>query len=234
MREQKGHIGEDFTRVAGGYDLLCKLNPGYVKHLGWSAQRLQLTESATVLDLCCGTGLSTAALRRVYPRARISGLDSSAGMLDVARRKGDLSDVTWLLGDAMDPAAAGAEGPYDGILMAYGIRNVVDPDLCLRRLYGLLAPGGQLCLHEYSVADSAWSRVVWKTVTDTIVIPLGLVFTGTTSIFRYLRESVLDFDGVEALKRRLSLAGFDDVHSEPMDGWQRGVVHSFLGRKPSG
>jgi ubiquinone/menaquinone biosynthesis methyltransferase len=233
LRDRKGHIGEDFTRVAGGYDLLCKLNPGYRKHLGWSAKRLQLAESAMVLDLCCGTGLSTAALRQVYPDARISGLDSSAGMLEVARRKRDLAEVTWLLGDAMDPAAAGAEGEYDGILMAYGIRNVVDPDLCLRRLYDLLAPGGRLCLHEYSVADSSWSRAVWKIVTSTIVIPLGLVFTGTTSIFRYLRESVLAFDGVAALERRLRQAGFEEVHTERMDGWQRGVVHSFLGRKPS-
>jgi hypothetical protein len=60
---------------------------------------------------------------------------------------------------------------------------------------------------------------------------LGLVFTGTTSIFRYLRESVLDFDGVTAVEERLRRAGFDEVRTETMDGWQRGVVHSFLARR---
>jgi hypothetical protein len=72
---------------------------------------------------------------------------------------------------------------------------------------------------------------VWNTVTTTIVIPLGLVFTGTTSIFRYLRRSVLAFDGVQALEERLRNAGFVDVRTLPMDGWQRGVVHSFLARR---
>ncbi|UCH84407.1 MAG: class I SAM-dependent methyltransferase [Candidatus Latescibacterota bacterium] len=231
LGERKERIATDFTRVARGYDLLCALNPGYIRHLGMSANRLKLAGDASVLDLCCGTGLSTAALRKSYPGVSITGLDASAGMLAVARNKKNLSDVTWIEGDGMNPAAAGATGPYDGILMAYGIRNMVDPDLCLTRLHELLKPGGSLCLHEYSVADSRRSQWTWKLVTSTIVIPLGLVFTGTTSIYRYLRESVLEFDGVAALEERLKRAGFIDVRTEPMDGWQRGIVHSFLARR---
>jgi hypothetical protein len=73
--------------------------------------------------------------------------------------------------------------------------------------------------------------MTWKAVTAGVVIPLGFVFTGTTSIFRYLRRSVLEFDGVVALTERLRHAGFADVRVEPMDGWQRGIVHSFLARR---
>jgi ubiquinone/menaquinone biosynthesis C-methylase UbiE len=229
---RKEHIADDFTRVARGYDLLCALNPGYRRHLRLSARRLDAPGGARILDLCCGTGLSTEALRSCYPRARITGLDGSGGMLEVARAKESLAGVEWIEGDAMDPSAAGAPGPFDAIFMAYGIRNMVDPDLCLSRLHDLLSPGGSLCLHEYSVADSARSRLVWRAVTSTIVIPLGLAFTGTTSIFRYLRRSVLAFDGVSALEARLRGAGFADVRTGPMDGWQRGVVHSFLARRP--
>jgi len=232
LSERKKRISNDFDRVARGYDLLCALNPGYLKHLRMSAARLELSEGARVLDLCCGTGLSTAAIRDRHPSARITGLDASAGMLAVARSKKGLDEVTWIEGDAMDPAASGAAGPYDGILMAYGIRNMVDPDLCLKRLSELLTPGGMLCLHEYSVADSRRSQWTWKFVTATIVIPLGLLFTGTTSIFRYLRKSVLAFDGVHVLEQRLRRAGFAGVRTEPMDGWQRGIVHSFLARRP--
>jgi ubiquinone/menaquinone biosynthesis C-methylase UbiE len=232
LRERKRRIATDFDRVARGYDLLCTLNPGYIKHLRMSADRLQLSGNARVLDLCCGTGLSTAALREQHPGISITGLDASGGMLAVARSKKTLANVSWIEGDAMDPEASGAIGPFDGIMMAYGIRNMVDPDLCLKRLHGLLVPGGRLCLHEYSVADSKRSQWVWKFVTATIVIPLGFVFTGTTSIFRYLRRSVLAFDGVGTLEGRLRRAGFADVRTEPMDGWQRGIVHSFLARKP--
>jgi ubiquinone/menaquinone biosynthesis C-methylase UbiE len=228
---EKHSVPTEFDRVSRSYDRLSALNPGYARHLRMSAERLRLPERARILDLCCGTGLSTAALRQAYPRAAITGLDASAGMLDQARSKPTLAGVTWLQGDAMDPAAAGAAGPYDGILMAYGIRNVPDPDVCLERLRGLLADGGVLCLHEYSVRGSVWSRVVWNLVTIGIVMPLGQIFAGTTRIFRYLRRSVLEFDSVAALEDRLRRAGFVGVRTEPMDGWQRGIVHSFLGRR---
>jgi ubiquinone/menaquinone biosynthesis C-methylase UbiE len=231
-RSRKAHIATDFDRVSRGYDLLCALNPGYNRHLGVSARRLSAPPDARILDLCCGTGLSTRALRAAYPGATITGMDASAGMLEVARAKPELAGVEWLEGDAMDPAAAGAGGPFDAIYMAYGIRNVVDPDLCLRRLRALLAGGGTLCLHEYSVSDSRRSRAVWNLVTTTVVIPLGLVFTGTTGIFRYLRRSVLDFDGVRGLEGRMRAAGFVDVHTRTVDGWQHGIVHTFIGRAP--
>ena len=231
LASQKRLIAGEFDRVAGRYDLLNTLNPGYAKHLRWSAERLGLVEQARILDLCCGTGLSTEALRETYPRAVITGMDASAGMLARARGKPDLENITWLQGDAMDPVAAGARGPFDGIFMAYGIRNVPDPDLCLRRLHGLLAAGGALCLHEYSVAGSPRARLIWNLVTTGVILPFGLLFTGTASLFRYLRRSVLDFDSVAELEKRLQRAGLVDVHTEPMDGWQRGIVHSFLARK---
>ncbi len=68
-------------------------------------------------------------------------------------------------------------------------------------------------------------------MTSCIILPFGLLCTGTTSIFRYLRRSVLAFDSPSELEARLRRAGFVDVRTEPMDGWQRGIVHSFLARK---
>jgi ubiquinone/menaquinone biosynthesis C-methylase UbiE len=225
-------VPDAFDGVADRYDLLTALNPGYRKHLGWSAQRLQLAPGSRVLDLCCGTGLSTRALTAAIPDAEIVALDASAGMLAVARRKQLGPGVQFVLGDAMEPEETGIRGPFDGILMAYGIRNVTDPDRCLTRLYRLLRPGGSICFHEYSVADSRWSRIVWNGVSLGVVIPSGLLFSGSARIYRYLRRSVNEFDGVKAFERRLARAGFEQVRTEAMDGWQRGIVHSFLARRP--
>ena len=228
----KRQVPREFDRVARGYDTLSAMNPGYQKHLDWSARRLEIGPEDAVLDLCCGTGLSTLALKKARPSARVTGLDASAGMLELASQKDELADVQWVHGNAMDPAGAGAAGPYGAILMAYGIRNVPDPDLCLQRLWHLLRPGGRICLHEYSIAGSRRSQVVWQLVTLGIVIPLGTVVTRSNSIFRYLRRSVMAFDSVTQLEERMRRAGFEDVHTEPMDGWQKGVVHSFLARRP--
>lgn len=232
LREEKTRVPEAFDGAADNYDLLTGLNPGYRKHLAWSARRMGLGRKARILDLCCGTGLSTEAVVNRYPDADVVGLDASAGMLERAKKKRALERVRFVLGDAMDPAAAGAEGPFDGILMAYGIRNVPDADVCLSRLRDLLAPGGVICFHEYSVAESLWTRTVWNAVAFGIIIPTGFLAGGSPDIYRYLRRSVLGFDSVSAFEARLVRAGFEGVHTEAMDGWQRGIVHSFLARRP--
>lgn len=228
----KARVPGEFDRVARRYDLLTGLNPGYHRHLRLSAGRLPLPAGGRILDLCCGTGASTAALLAEHADARITAADASEGMLREARRKLPADRVELVRADAMDPVAGGVNGPFDGIFMAYGIRNMSSPDRCLARLFELLRPGGGLCLHEYSVADSAWARARWNAVSLAVIIPGGLLTSGTTRIYRYLRRSVLEFDGVRALEARLRAAGFADVRTEPVDGWQRGIVHSFVARRP--
>lgn len=229
----KRDVPAGFDRVAASYDRLVGVNPGYMRHLRYSAGRLGLDGSPRVLDLCCGTGLSARALLETYPDARITAVDASPGMLERAQAKPFASRVEWLLGDAADPFPAGVSTRFDGILMAYGIRNVMNIDTCLARLLGLLRPGGRICFHEYSVADSRRARWVWNAVAAGIIIPSGALVSGSSRLYRYLWRSVLEFDGVAAFERRLRSFGFVDVHSEPMDGWQRGILHSFLARRPA-
>ena len=232
LRASKQTVPQEFDQVASHYDLLQWLNPGYRFNLRQSARRLAAPPRAGILDLCCGTGLSTEALRRVYPEARIDALDASVGMLERARRRGIAASVRFLHGDATDLAHAGVSGPYDAVLMAYGIRNLPDPDRGLGEVLRVLVPGGAACWHEYSVRDSWLSRTVWNAVSLGVVIPLGRLAAPRSDLYRYLRCSVLDFDGVRAFEDRLRRAGFVDVHTEPLLGWSRGIVHSFLARRP--
>ncbi|MCC6873276.1 MAG: class I SAM-dependent methyltransferase [Sandaracinaceae bacterium] len=235
LDERKREVPGDFDRIAGSYDLMTGMNPGYHRHLRMSAERLELEGSRPrILDLCCGTGLSTEALAAVYPRAELVALDASAGMLEVARRKPVLRGARFIHGDATDPRAAGVDGDFDGVLMAYGLRNLPDPDRGLANIIALLRPGGRLCLHEYSVRGSWRSRLVWDAVCWGIIVPGGMLTARGSGIYRYLRRSVVDFDSVTELEARMKGAGFTKVWTGPMDGWQRGIVHSFVGTKPSG
>lgn len=243
---RKREVPADFDLVAPTYDTLVSRNPGYLDHLRLSAGRLRLPDGGRglrLLDLCCGTGLSTAALLAEYPHAEIVGLDASSGMLDLARTKADMAGagVRFVLGDAMDPLPVLREAlglrddepvAFDGVLMAYGIRNMPDPDSCLAQLLTLLKPGAPICFHEYSVKGSPRAQGTWTFVAWAIIIPSGLITSRHTRIYRYLWRSVLAFDTRKEFENRLRSAGFAEVRSEPVDGWQRGIVHSFLAAAP--
>src|SRR5690606_37981201 len=150
-----------------------------------------------------------------------------AEMLAMARAKEWPASVRFVHARAEDLAV---EGPFDGILAAYLVRNLDEPDPVLRTIRGLLAPGAPVAFHEYSVADSRPARAIWSTVAWSVIIPLGTVVTRDPSLYRYLWRSVLDFDGVEAFCDRLRRAGFADVREQRMTGWQRDIVHTFLAR----
>ena len=155
-------------------------------------------------------------------------------MLEVVRQRGIAGEVRFFLADVMELTPEALGGQYDAILMAYGIRNMPDPDEALSRTLALLKPGGVVCFHEYSVADSRWSRLLWNVMASTVIIPLGQLTSPGAPIYRYLRRSVLEFDGVTRFEQRLREAGFVEVRTEPSGGWARGIVHSFLARRPAG
>lgn len=228
-------VSAQFDQDAASYDRLVGANPGYHEHLRLAARRLGLSDrgaGATLLDVGCGTGLSTAALVETYPEARIVAVDASAEMLARAREKSWPGTVRFVHARAEELGAVlNGEGPFDGLLAAYLVRNLPDRDAGVAVLVDHLAPGAPMAVHEYSVADSAYARSVWSAVCWTVIIPLGWRVTGDASLYRYLWRSVLAFDGLARLEQRLRDAGLREVHTRPVDGWQRGIVHTVLGRR---
>jgi ubiquinone/menaquinone biosynthesis C-methylase UbiE len=235
VRLSFGDIPGAFDAGAPAYDRLVDANPGYHAHLRLSAQRMRLPdqgEGLRLLDAGCGTGASTAALIAVAPKAEIVAVDASSGMLAQAAAKPWPSSVRFVQSRIEGLAEAGVVGPFDGILAAYLVRNLADKDRQLRAFRDLLRPGGTLAVHEYSVRDSRFATAVWNTVCAAIIIPSGRLRSGDATLYQYLRRSVNRFDGAGAFRDRLRSNGFTSVRSETMPGWQRNIVHTFLGQAP--
>jgi ubiquinone/menaquinone biosynthesis C-methylase UbiE len=239
---QEGFMSLPFPDITGAfdagapaYDKLVDANPGYHAHLRLSAKRMGLPndgEGLRLLDAGCGTGASTAALVAVAPKAEIIAVDASSGMLAEAAAKAWPTSVTFIQSRIEDLSEAKVCGPFDGILAAYLVRNLADKDTQLRDFRALLRPGGTLIVHEYSVRDSRLATAVWNIVCAAIIIPSGRLRSGDARLYQYLRRSVNRFDGAGEFRDRLRANGFTAVRSETMPGWQRNIVHTFLGQAP--
>lgn len=224
-----------FEESARQYDRLVGINPGYHRALRRSAQRLHLPgegRGLRLLDAGCGTGASTAALLRVAPHAHIVAADASSGMLARARRKEWPDTVEFVHAPLEEIERSGVRGPFDGIIAAYLLRNLPDPDAGLRTLRELLAPGARLALHEFSVRDRPCSLAVWTAVCWGLIIPLGELSTRGSGIHPYLWRSVLRFDSTGELAERMHRNGFTGVRLGSMPGWQHGIVHTVTGKRP--
>ena len=129
-----------FDVGAPAYDRLVGASPGYHAHLRLSARRLRLPgrgQGLRLLDAGCGTGASMAALLSVAPQAEIVGVDASRGMLKEAQAKSWPPSVRFVHAPIEALAENGVVGTFDGILAAYLIRNLSDPDTQLRAFRSL-------------------------------------------------------------------------------------------------
>ncbi|MFI1440013.1 class I SAM-dependent methyltransferase [Streptomyces fructofermentans] len=108
-----------------------------------------------VLDLGCGTG--SLSLLAAEQRHRVTGVDLSPRMVELARAKLAGRDAAFLVGDAAAPPVG--EQRFDVVLVRHVLWTLPDPARVLRHWRGLLRPGGRLVLVEG----------VWGTVS-----PVGL------------------------------------------------------------
>ncbi|MFI7382890.1 class I SAM-dependent methyltransferase [Streptomyces sp. NPDC049813] len=228
-------LARAFDHAARSYDALVRANPGYHAQLRRSARRLGLGlpgrgRGLHVLDLGCGTGASTAALLSVLPEARITAVDASAGMLERAAAKRWPGDVTFVHSPAEHLADAGVTGPFDAVLAAYLFRNTADPDRILSAVREVLAPGGRLAVHDYTLSGKHRHRAVWSAVCAGL-LPVTTAL-GDGALYQHLWRSVIEFDTADRFAGRMTDAGFAGVRVLPLPGWQTGITHTVVGRVP--
>jgi ubiquinone/menaquinone biosynthesis C-methylase UbiE len=101
-----------------------------------------------ILDIGCGTGALAAAAVRRWPQVRLTGIDASAGMLDVARRAlaGLPPDQRARVDLVHAPADAlpFPDGTFDLAVTTFVLQLVPSAYRALREARRVLRPGGTL------------------------------------------------------------------------------------------
>ncbi|MCB1713640.1 MAG: class I SAM-dependent methyltransferase [Candidatus Competibacteraceae bacterium] len=110
----------------------------------------QLEPGQTVLDVACGTGLcARAALARVRPDGKVSGLDCNPDMLAVANRQEPRID--WRLGRA--ESLPYADASFDVVACQFGLMFFEDRSAALRDMWRVLKPGGRLVVAVWDILE---------------------------------------------------------------------------------
>lgn len=229
LLQNKAEVPNEFNSIAKRYDIATWFSNGYQTDLNTSAERIAQLKCHTALDLCCGTGKSTMALRKAFPKANIIGIDNSKEMLAVAKNKRELEGVQFIQADAMQLNLK--EESFDVIFMAYGIRNMPDYELCVTNLKRLLKPGGVICFHEYVLSDGWFSKVYWAILGYGFIVPFCTLLTGNFTIFNYLAKSVLDFPAVSNFEKLLKKKGFSEVKTLAHAGWRAPILKTVIAVK---
>lgn len=103
--------------------------------------RIGVESPRRIIDLGCGPGNSTAALRRRWPEAEVAGLDNSPEMIEKARR--DAPEATWIEADV---ATWEAVRPFDVVFSNAVLQWVPGHEQVFPRLLKQVAPGGALAV----------------------------------------------------------------------------------------
>lgn len=225
-----------FDRIAKRYDLLNALM-SLGLHRIWRHEAVK-TLCATgfargnrdFLDIGCGTGDLAIAVLRKDPKARVTGIDLSSPMLEIAERKtraaGLQARATYQVGNAT--ALPFGDHTFDGIVSAFCLRNIDGRAKAFDEMRLVLRPGGTIVILELTKPAATLPRLIHQFHTRRIIPFLGSLLS-QGSAYRYLADSIEHFPPPATIVAELTKAGFVRAGHTPLTG---GFVTLFSAQRP--
>ncbi len=210
--EKRAYVRDVFTAIAPTYDRLNRIislrfDQGWrryaIRRLGWERK-----PDGIYLDLCAGTLDFGAALAHMPGfRGMVAGADFVPAMLRLGRAKaGGLAPVT---ADALELPFPDAS--FDGAMVGWGVRNLVDLDAGLAEAARVLKPGSRLVILELALPRVPLLRRLYTVYFRRVLPWIGRRISKHTTAYSWLPESTLTFPEPPELARRLEAQGFRNV-----------------------
>lgn len=222
-----------FDRIAHRYDLLNRvLSLGIDQR--WRRKTVRALElgsgPARVLDLATGTADLALLIARQGPDIRVVGLDPAERMLAEGRAKARAAGVAdrlqLITGDA--ETLPFPDRRFDGVTMAFGIRNVPDRMRALREMERVTRPGGRIGILELSEPGGGLFGAIARFHVHRLVPWIGALLSGARE-YAYLQRSIADFPPADRFAAMMEEAGLRVVRVEPMI---LGVCHLYVAERP--
>ena len=226
---KKEQVAQMFDNISGNYDGLNRVI-SFGIDVKWRKKVLQLVSDKnpkTVLDIATGTG-DLAILMTNTSAEEIIGLDISAGMLEVGKKKiADKkldSKIKMVLGDS--ESIPYPDNYFDAITVAFGVRNFETLEKGLAEILRVLKPDGIFVILETSVPTKFPYKQGYAFHSKFILPLVGKLFSKDKAAYTYLSDSANEFPFGEALNNILRKIGFIDVQHLPQTFGVATIYHA--------
>nr|WP_320113721.1 bifunctional demethylmenaquinone methyltransferase/2-methoxy-6-polyprenyl-1,4-benzoquinol methylase UbiE [uncultured Desulfuromonas sp.] len=215
LSEKGRGIRAMFDDIAPRYDLLNRLLSMGIdrRWRRFAVGKLRVPPAGMVLDMATGTGdVALEIASRTPDSVTIIGEDFTQGMLVKGREKINASPYRnrIKLVNAPCEAIPHPDNLFDGVTIAFGIRNVVDRQTGLAEMCRVLKPGGRAVILEFSTPKNPLFRTIYMTYFHKILPFIGGLLSKRTA-YKYLPDSVAEFPDQQTFKGMMEQAGFTDV-----------------------
>src|SRR5688500_15840358 len=215
-------VRDMFSGIATRYDLLnhvlsINIDKRWRRRVREKLESILQDSKAIVLDVACGTGDLSLELQR-GARAKVIGTDFCRPMLSIAHKKSVDSGVSipYIEGDAM--SLPFADGDFDGVTIAFGLRNLSNVIDGLTELHRVLKPGGKLIVLEFSTPTFPGLRELFGFYFARVLPRIGGAVSGSRGAYEYLPDSVSRFPDQKGLVEIMRSAGFESVEYMNLTG----------------
>jgi demethylmenaquinone methyltransferase / 2-methoxy-6-polyprenyl-1,4-benzoquinol methylase len=232
--EKATFVREMFARIAPRYDLANRvLTAGLDER--WRQRAIALLappRGGRVLDCCCGTGDLIFGLQRCDPTLDVTGIDFCRPMLERAQRRARRQthgQPRLVEGDVM--AMPFDDSSFDGAIMGFSLRNVVDIEATLREILRVLRPQTRFVSLDVTKAPNRAFKRLFDLYFYRVVPLIGGVIGRSRAAYAYLPNSLTHHPGAQELRDRFARAGFVDAGYVALMG---GTIAIHYGTKPGG
>lgn len=222
-----------FDEIAPRYDLLNHVLSANIDQTWWrrtarTFKHILLRPDARVVDLCCGTGDMTLALRKLAPAtaAPYLGIDFAHQMLTRGSQKFAGKGAVAVEGDALKLPLA--DSSVDLLTSAFGFRNLANYRAGLDEIHRVLRSGGEFGILDFSEPSGVLGKF-YRLYFKNVLPKIGTLISGVSGPYAYLPASVERFPEPEQMLERMREVGFIDVGWEP---YTFGIAGLYRGRKP--
>jgi len=220
-------VEEMFNSISSKYDFLNDIF-SFGLHRFWKRKLLDILNPSfgeKWIDMCCGTGdMSILLARYMKSSENITGIDSASQALLVAKERSKVthSSIEWINADALNTNLPLRH--FDGLLMAYGLRNLSNAEDGLREAFRILKPGGRAGILDFrSFKGVSIQGLFQKIYLSVYVVPIASAL-GLGKEYSYIKKSLVNFpSGSEQISLALS-AGFRKAEYQTLAMGQMGIL----------